>query len=35
MKKLIALFLDEVMQEEAEQQAGAGRYQRTSSRRTY
>jgi len=35
MKKLIALFLDEVMQEEAEQQAGAGRYQRMSSRRTY
>ena len=35
MKKLIAWFVNEVMQEEAEQQAGAERYQRTSSRKTY
>lgn len=35
MKHLITWFLNEVMQEEAEQQAGAERYRRTSSRKTY
>ena len=35
MKDLITLFLNKVMQEEADQQAGAGRYRRTSSRKTY
>lgn len=35
MKHLLTWFLNEVMQEEASQQAGAGRYQRTGSRRTY
>ena len=35
MKHLITWFLNEVMQEEADQQAGAGRYRRTSSRKTY
>lgn len=35
MKHLLTWFLNEVMQEEANQQAGAGRYRRTSSRRTY
>jgi len=35
MKNLITWFLNEVMQEEADQQAGAGRYRRTSSRKTY
>ena len=35
MKHLITWFLNEVMQEEADQQAGAERYRRTSSRKTY
>jgi putative transposase len=35
IKHLITWFLNEVMQEEADQQAGAGRYHRTSSRKTY
>ena len=35
IKYLITWFLNEVMQEEAEQQAGAGRYHRTSSWKTY
>jgi len=35
MKDLITLFLNKVMQEEADQQAGAGRYRRTRSRKTY
>ena len=35
IKYLITWFLNEVMQEEAEQQAGAGRYHRTSSRKAY
>ncbi|KUG14215.1 transposase [hydrocarbon metagenome] len=35
MKDLITLFLNKVMQEEADQQAGAGRYRRTTSRKAY
>jgi len=35
MKDLITLFLNKAMQEESDQQAGAGRYRRTSSRKTY
>ena len=35
MKHLITWFLNEVMQEEADQQTGAGRYRRTSSRKAY
>ncbi len=35
MKHLLTWFLNEVMQEEADQQAGAERYRRTSSRTTY
>ena len=35
MKNLITWFLNEVMQEEANQQTGAGRYERAGSRRTY
>jgi len=35
MKHIITWFLNEVMQEEADQQAGAERYRRTSSRKTY
>jgi transposase-like protein len=35
MKQVITWFLNEVMQEEAERQAGAGRYRRTSSRKAY
>ena len=35
MKHLITWFLNEVMQEEANEQAGAGRYHRTRSRKTY
>ncbi len=35
MKHLLTWFLNEVMQQEANRQAGAGRYRRTSSRRTY
>ena len=35
MKHLITWFLNEVMQEEADQQTGAGRYRRTNSRKTY
>jgi putative transposase len=34
-KHLITWFLKEVMQEEADQQAGAGRYRKTSSRKAY
>jgi transposase-like protein len=33
MKHLITWFLNEVMQEEADQQAGARRYRRTSSKK--
>jgi len=35
VRDLITLFLNKVMKEEADQQAGAGRYRRTSSRKTY
>ena len=35
MKHLITWFLNEVMQEEADQQTGAARYRRTSSRKAY
>jgi len=35
MKHLRTWFLNVVMQEEADQQTGAGRYRRSSSRRTY
>jgi transposase-like protein len=35
MKQLVTWFLNEVMRQEAEQQAGAGRYQRTKSRKAY
>jgi transposase-like protein len=35
MKQIITWFLNEVMQEEADKQAGAGRYRRTSSRKAY
>lgn len=35
MKHLLTWFLNEVMQEEADKEAGAGSYRRTSSRRTY
>jgi len=35
MKSLITWFLNEVMQREAAELAGAGRYERTGSRRTY
>jgi putative transposase len=35
MKNLITWFLNEVMQREAEEQAGASKYERTGSRRTY
>jgi putative transposase len=35
MKNLITWFLNEVMQREAAEQAGAGRYERSGSRRTY
>lgn len=35
MKQIITWFLNEVMQEEADTQAGAGRYRRTSSRKAY
>lgn len=35
MKTLITWFLNEVMQREATEQAGAGRYERSRSRRTY
>jgi putative transposase len=35
MKNLITWFLNEVMQREAAEQAGAGKYERTGSRRTY
>ncbi len=35
MKHLITWFLNEVMQEEANEQTGAGRYHRTRSRKTY
>ncbi len=35
MKHLITWFLNEVMQEEADQQAGAGRYHRARSRKAY
>jgi putative transposase len=35
MKNLITWFLNEVMQREAAEQVGAGKYERTDSRRTY
>jgi putative transposase len=35
MKNLITWFLNEVMQREAEEQAGAGKYERTGTRQTY
>ena len=35
MKQIITWFLNEVMQEEADKQTGAGRYRRTSSRKAY
>jgi putative transposase len=35
MKHLITWFLNEVMQEEADQQTGAGRYRGSSSRKAY
>ena len=35
MKNLITWFLNEVMQREADELAGATRYERTGSRRTY
>jgi putative transposase len=35
MKNLITWFLNEVMQREALEQAGADKYERTGTRRTY
>jgi len=35
MKNLITWFFNEVMQREADELAGATRYERTGSRRTY
>jgi len=35
MRNIITWFLNEVMQREADELAGAGRYERTGSRRTY
>jgi len=35
MKQIITWFLNEVMEEEADKQAGAGRYRRTSLRKAY
>ena len=35
MRNVITWFLNEVMQREADELAGAGRYERTGSRRTY
>jgi putative transposase len=35
MKNLVTWFLNEVMQREAAEQAGAGRYERSGTRRTY
>ncbi|HON81866.1 MAG TPA: transposase [Methanoregulaceae archaeon] len=35
MRNVITWFLNEVMQREADELTGAGRYERTGSRRTY